>query len=83
MADIAVFDKDGNQIAETAGLATDVSEGGKAEFCVHLFDGKDFLSKEHVNPIAPYQIDHVSTIEDIRALSVQKGEGYREGRSCP
>lgn len=83
VADVAVFYKDGNQIAETTGLTTDISEGGKAEFRVYLFDGKDFLNKEQVNSTASYQIDHVSTVEGIRVLSVQKGEGYRGCGSCP
>ena len=68
-ADVVVLDKDGNQIAKTAGLATDIPEGGKAEFYVYLFDGKDFLSKEQVDSIASYQIDNVGTVEDIQAAS--------------
>lgn len=81
VADVAVFYKDGNQIAETTGLTTDISEGGKAKFHVYLLDGEDFLNKEQVDSIASYQINHVSTVEDIQALSAQKAKEAEEAEA--
>lgn len=82
MATVVLRDKDGNQLAETVGMASDVPEGGKATFTVALFDGSDFFDKEKAASVASYEITDLFTAEDLESATAQKRKEATEAQKA-
>ena len=82
MATVVLRDKDGNQLAETVGMASDVPEGGKATFTVALFDGSNFFDKEKADSVASYEITDLFTAEDLESATAQKRKEATEAQKA-
>lgn len=82
LADVFLYDKDGNEIAKTLGLANDVPENGSATFTVVLFDSEDFLSKEQVDSISSYRIENLMTQENLDYIIDEKRQEAEEAEDA-
>lgn len=84
MADVTLLDKDGNEVAKTIGMATDIPQDGSADFLVPFYDGDsdDFMSKEQVDSIASYEISDLFTQEGLEYAVKQKREEAEEAEEA-